>query len=303
MSFIFLTGEYVYKIKKPVDLGYLDYTTLDKRHYFCHQELELNRRLCPGAYLAVVPIIRERGRFSIEGQGEAIEYAVKMKQLPQERMMDVLLPLGGVTVEMVTSVAERLVSFHREAQASQKIAAFGTLDVIRQNTDENFAQTEEYVGISITNDQYQRIKDYTDHFISGNKGLFDKRVTEGRIRDCHGDLHAAHVCFSENICIYDCIEFNDRFRYSDTASEVAFLAMDLDRYQQSGLSQHLVHTYVKLGHDQELVKLLDFYKCYRAYVRGKVESFKLDDRYIPEEEKTRVLTAARNYFQLAESYI
>jgi aminoglycoside phosphotransferase family enzyme len=303
MSFIFLTGEYVYKIKKPVDLGYLDYTTLDKRHYFCHQELELNRRLCPGAYLAVVPIIRERGRFSIEGQGEAIEYAVKMKQLPQERMMDVLLPLGGVTVEMVTSVAERLVSFHREAAANQKIAAFGTLDVIRQNTDENFAQTEEYVGISITTGQYQRIKDYTDHFISGNKGLLDKRVAEGRIRDCHGDLHAAHVCFSENICIYDCIEFNDRFRYSDTASEVAFLAMDLDRYQQSGLSQHLVNNYVTLSHDEELLKLIDFYKCYRAYVRGKVEGFKLHDRYIPEEEKTRVLTAARNYFQLAESYI
>jgi len=177
------------------------------------------------------------------------------------------------------------------------------LDVIRQNTDENFAQTEKYIGTSITAEEYQHIKNYTNNFIDSNASLFDKRVREGKIRDCHGDLHAAHVCFTDDICIYDCIEFNDRFRYSDVASEIAFLAMDLDRYQQAGLSRHLVNTYIELGHDEELLKLLNFYKCYRAYVRGKVESFKLDDPYIPEEEKAKVLTAAQSYFQLAESYV
>jgi aminoglycoside phosphotransferase family enzyme len=303
MSFIFLTGEYVYKIKKPVDLGYLDYTTLEKRHFFCHQELELNRRLCPGAYLAVVPIVEEKGELRIEGRGKAIEYAVKMKQLPQDRMMDVLLPQGQVTPEMVAKVAEKLMGFHQKAETNQKIATFGKLDVIRHNCDENFAQTEKYIGTSITAEQYQHIKNYTNDFIDSNASLFDKRVSEGKIRDCHGDLHAAHVCFTDDICIYDCIEFNDRFRYSDVASEIAFLAMDLDRYQQSGLSRHLVNTYVKLGHDEKLLKLLNFYKCYRAYVRGKVESFKLDDPYIPQEEKAKVLTAAQNYFELAESYI
>jgi len=303
MSFIFLTGEYVYKIKKSVNLGYLDYTTLEKRYFFCHQELELNRRLCPGAYLAVVPIVEEKGELRIEGRGKAIEYAVKMKQLPQDRMMDVLLPRGQVTQEMIAKVAEKLVSFHQKAETNQKIAAFGKLDVIRQNTDENFAQTEKYIGISITAEEYQHIKNYTDNFIDSNTSLFDKRVREGKIRDCHGDLHAAHVCFTDDICIYDCIEFNDRFRYSDVVSEIAFLAMDLDRYQQSGLSLHLVNTYVELSHDEELLKLLNFYKCYRAYVRGKVESFKLDDPYIPEEEKAKLLTAARTYFQLAESYV
>jgi len=303
MSFIFLTGEYVYKIKKPVNLGYLDYTTLEKRHFFCHQELELNRRLCPGAYLAVVPIVEEKGELRIEGRGKAIEYAVKMKQLPQDRMMDVLLPRGQVTLEMVARVAEKLMSFHQKAKTNQEIAAFGKLDVIRQNTDENFAQTEKYIGTSITAEEYQHIKNYTNNFIDSNTSLFDKRVKEGEIRDCHGDLHAAHVCFTDDICIYDCIEFNDRFRYSDVASEIAFLAMDLDRYQQAGLSRHLVNTYVELSHDEELLKLLNFYKCYRAYVRGKVESFKLDDPYIPEEEKAKVLTAAQSYFQLAESYV
>jgi len=310
MSFIFLTGEYVYKIKKPVNLGYLDYTTLEKRHFFCHQELELNRRLCPGAYLAVVPITmslrgakRRSNLVEVEGRGKAIEYAVKMKQLPQDRMMDVLLPRGQVTLEMVARVAEKLMSFHQKAETNQKIAAFGKLDIIRHNCDENFAQTEKYIGLTIFRATYERIKSYTDDFIRSNTRLFDKRVREGKIRDCHGDLHAAHVCFTDDICIYDCIEFNDRFRYSDTASEIAFLAMDLDRYQQAGLSRHLVNTYVGLGHDEELLKLLNFYKCYRAYVRGKVESFKLDDPYIPEEEKTKVLTTARSYFKLAESYV
>ncbi|TET41339.1 MAG: gluconokinase [Dehalococcoidia bacterium] len=303
MSFIFLTGEYVYKIKKSVNLGYLDYTTLEKRHFFCHQELELNRRLCPGAYLAVVPIVEEKGELCIEGLGKTIEYAVKMKQLPHDRMMDVLLPKDQVTPEMVARVAEKLTGFHQKAETNQEIAAFGRLDVIHQNTDENFAQTEKYIGTSITAEKYQYIKNYTNNFIDSNASLFDKRVREGKIRDCHGDLHAAHVCFTDDICIYDCIEFNDRFRYSDVASEIAFLAMDLDRYQQAGLSRHLVNTCVKLGHDEELLKLLNFYKCYRAYVRGKVESFKLDDPYIPEEEKAKVLTAARGYFQLAGSYV
>jgi hypothetical protein len=303
MSFIFLTGEYVYKIKKPVNLGYLDYTTLEKRHFFCHQELELNRRLCPGAYLAVVPIVEEKGELCIEGLGKTIEYAVKMKQLPHDRMMDVLLPKDQVTPEMVARVAEKLTGFHQKAETNQEIAAFGRLDVIHQNTDENFAQTEKYIGTSITAEKYQYIKNYTNNFIDSNASLFDKRAREGKIRDCHGDLHAAHVCFTDGICIYDCIEFNDRFRYSDVVSEIAFLAMDLDRYQQAGLSRHLVNTYVGLSQDDELLKLLDFYKCYRAYVRGKVESFKLDDPYIPEEEKANVLTAARGYFQLAGSYV
>jgi aminoglycoside phosphotransferase family enzyme len=302
MSFIFLTGEYVYKIKKPVNLGYLDYTTLEKRRFFCHQELELNRRLCPSAYLAVVQIVEEKDGVHIEGQGKAIEYAVKMKQLPQDRMMDVLLPRGQVTPEMVARVAAKLVGFHQKAETSPEIAAFGILDVIRQNCNENFAQTDKYIGLTIFRAKYERIKGYTDNFIKGQASLFEKRIREGKIKDCHGDLHAAHVCFTDDICIYDCIEFNDRFRYSDVASEVAFLAMDLDRYQQAGLSRHLVNTYVELSHDAELLKLLDFYKCYRAYVRGKVESFKLDDPYIPEEEKARVLAAAQGYFQLAESY-
>ena len=133
--------------------------------------------------------------------------------------------------------------------------------------------------------------------------MFHRRIADGRIRDCHGDLHAAHVCFADDIYIYDCIEFNDRFRYCDVASEVAFLAMDLDHYGRTDLSHSFVNAYVALSQDAELKQLLDFYKCYRAYVRGKVEGFKLDDAHISPEEKTRVLAKAMSYFELAESSV
>ncbi len=302
MSFVFLTDNYVYKVKKPVNLGYLDYTTLERRHFYCQREVELNRRLCPDVYLGVVPITQSKGDIFIEGQGEVIEYAVKMRRLPQQAMMDVLLTNNRVSPEMVYSVAQKLAEFHQEAETNASISTFGNLNTIIQNTDENFTQTEKYIGITISREKYQRIKEYTDSFIKKNASLFHKRIADGRIRDCHGDLHAAHICFLNGICIYDCIEFNDRFRYCDVASEVAFLAMDLDHYGRADLSRSFVNAYISRSRDKELRQLLNFYKCYRAYVRGKVESFKLDDPHISDEEKGRTLAIARSYFELTESY-
>jgi aminoglycoside phosphotransferase family enzyme len=303
MSFVFITDDYVYKVKKPVNLGYLDYTTLEKRRFYCQQEVELNRRLCADVYLSVVPIIKHKDSILVEGRGKAMEYAVKMRRLPQEAMMDVLLASNQVSPQMVTGVAYKLAEFHRSAETSANISTFGDLNTIIQNTDENFAQTEKYFGSTISQEQYRHIKDYTQVFIEKNTPLFHKRVAEGRIRDCHGDLHAAHICFTNDICIYDCIEFNERFRYCDVASEVAFLAMDLDHHGRTDLSRSFVQSYVNNSQDNGLMELLNFYKCYRAYVRGKVESFKLDDPYISEEEKARILAIARRYFELAGSYI
>jgi len=303
MSFAFLTDEYVYKVKKPVDFGFLDYTTLEKRLFYCQREVELNRRLSPDVYLGVVKITQEKGSFTVNGKSTAIEYAVKMRRLPQDRMMNVLLAQNLVSPGMVASVSDKLSVFHREAETNNSISAYGGLDTITQNTAENFTQTEKYIGQTISRSQYEHIKNFTDAFIENSTALFQKRMAEGRIRDCHGDLHAAHICFTAELAIYDCIEFNDRFRYCDVASEVAFLAMDLDRYRQSDLSRHFVTAYVAQMQDEELLKLLDFYKCYRAYVRGKVESFQLDDPYTSEEEKSRVSASARRYFELAESYV
>ena len=303
MSFAFLTDEYVYKVKKPVDFGFLDYTTLEKRRFYCQREVELNRRLSPDVYLGVVKITQEKGSFIVNGRGTAIEYAVKMRRLPQGRMMNVLLAQNLVSPEMVSAVAEKVAAFHREAETSDSISAFGGLATITQNTAENFTQTEKYIGQTISRSQYEHIKNFTDEFIESNTALFQKRMAEGRIRDCHGDLHSAHICLTTELAIYDCIEFNDRFRYCDVASEVAFLGMDLDRHQKADLSRHFVAAYVAQSQDKGLLKLLDFYKCYRAYVRGKVESFQLDDPYTSEEGKNRVKGSARRYFELAESYV
>jgi aminoglycoside phosphotransferase family enzyme len=303
MSFVLIAGDFVYKVKKPVNLGYLDYTTLAKRHFFCQREVELNRRLCPDAYLGVVPIVKARGKINLGGRGRVIDYAVKMCYLPQDRMMNVLLAANQVSTEMVTRVAQKLVEFHQEAETSATISVFGDIGTIRVNTEENFDQTEKSIGRTISPEKYERIKNYTRRFIENNASVFRQRVAGGRIRDCHGDLHAAHICFTDGICIYDCIEFNDRFRYCDVASEIAFLAMDLDHYGRADLSRSFVSAYTGFSRDQGLLKLLNFYKCYRAYVRGKVESFKLDDPYISEEEKAKTLAIARKYFELAEEYI
>jgi len=303
MSYVFIAGDYVYKTKKPVDFGFLDYTTLDKRLTFCIKELELNRRLCPEAYLEVVPVTEDDGRIVMDGKGAVKEYAVKMRRLPREAMMDALLPENKVTPEMLARVAAVLSDFHLKASTGGDIDEFGGTDSVFRNTDENFTQTEKYIGITVSPETHQRIRTWNADFLKTNEALFHKRVDEGRIRDCHGDLHAAHICFTEKICIYDCIEFNDRFRYCDVASEVAFLAMDLDHYGRSDLSSDFIDAYVKESDDEELKKLLNFYKCYRACVRGKVGCFQYADAYIDPAEKAKILENTRSYFKLAESYI
>jgi len=302
MSFVFLAGEYAYKIKKPVNLGYLDYTTLEQRRFFCEQELRLNRRLCEKAYLAVLPVVRTPSGISLGGDGEILEYAVKMRKLPQERMLSALLEHNQVSPEMLLPLAIRLVEFHTRAQTGPQISAMGTIAAIRVNADENFTQTEKYIGKTITAQQFRQIKEFTELTLQSKARIFNQRVSGGRIRDCHGDLHAGHICFEDGICVFDCIEFNDRFRYCDVASEIAFLAMDLDHYGRADLSRAFINAYVEHSQDYQIREILKFYKCYRAYVRGKVSCFKYDDPYITGTEQQRALEDARSYFDLAGSY-
>ena len=302
MSFVFLAGDYAYKVKKPVNLGYLDYTSLAKRRFYCEQEVRLNSRLCPEFYLGVIPITRSGSVISLDSQGEAIEYAVKMLRLPQDRLMNFLLERDRVSAAMVQQLSHKLADFHARAETNSYISSFGKIEAVRLNAGENFAQAEKYIGIAVTPVQYQRIKDYTLGILKEKAGLFEQRVSDGRIRDGHGDLYAQHICFCDGICIFDCIEFNDRFRYGDVAAEVAFMAMDLDHYGRADLSRHFVDAYVTRGGDTQIGELLKFYKCYRAYVRGKVECFNFDDPYISAREKDQALEAARSYFDLAGSY-
>jgi aminoglycoside phosphotransferase family enzyme/predicted kinase len=303
ISAIFFSGEHVYKVKKPVNFGFLDFTTLEKRKYYCQQEVDLNRRLAQDVYLGVVEIRSHEGRtFMEEGPGEVIEYAVKMKRLPQDCMMDQWLAKGALTPEVVERIAAKIAHFHAQAAATPEISKFGNIQTIRGNLEENFSQTEKYVGRIVSPDLYREIIEANRRFLERHPSLFQKRIADGKVRDCHGDLHLQHICLGERILIFDCIEFNQRFRYSDVGADIAFLLMDLDYHKQPLLSADLASHYLRISQDWALFLLLDFYKSYRAYVRAKVTSFRLDDPNISTEAKSSTLKEARRYYLLSHSY-
>ena len=302
ISHIFLTGGFVYKIKKPVDFGFLDFTTLAKRRYFCRQEVVLNRRLTQDVYLGVVKITFEKGRPVINGKGPSLEYAVLMREMPQERMMDRLLKTGKVGKKDILGLVRKLVPFYRMSRTGQGVNPFGRVEIIAKNTEENFIQTQPYVGRLVGKRTYDRIVSGNREFLKKEKALFRKRIQEGRIRDCHGDLHSGNICIDKEIQIYDCIEFNHRFRYSDTACDLAFLCMDLDFHGYPELSKLLIKEYVQRSGDRELPRLLHFYKGYRAYVRAKVHSFSLDEPDLSPKEKRNHFQLAKKYYHLAYQY-
>ena len=301
ISFVFLTRNLVYKVKKAVNLGFLDFTTLEKRRFFCEKELELNRRLCRDMYLEVVPI-NKADAIKVKGEGETVEYAVKMKRMPQEKMMSKLLEENKVDGGLVDRIAKIIAEFHSKAETNRRIRDFGSLAVIETNWKENFDQTEEYVGITIPAEDFKLIREKVEIFMERGVPLFEKRMAENRVRDCHGDIHSGNIFVTNGIYIFDVIEFNDRFRYSDVAADVAFLAMDLDFKGRTDLSNLFVEKYGEYSGDQELPKLLPFYKCYRAYVRGKVVGFKLKDPNVRSEEKSMAANEAEAYFKLAVEY-
>jgi hypothetical protein len=298
ISFVFLTRNFVYKVKKAVDLGFLDFTTLEKRRFFCDKELELNRRLCEGMYLEVVPI-NKSNIIKIEGEGETVEYAVKMKRMPQEKMMSRLLEKNKVDDKLIDKIAKIVADFHAKAETNSRIGEFGSLAIIETNWKENFDQTREFIGKTIFIEDFKLIHERIEEFMNKNVPLFEMRIMEDRVRDCHGDIHSGNIFVADRIYIFDAIEFNERFRYSDVASDIAFLAMDLEFKGRIDLSNFFVERYVEYSGDQELMKLVPFYKCYRAYVRGKVTSFKLKDSSLSNDEKKAATKEAEAYFKLA----
>ena len=302
VSYLLFTPEFVYKIKKAVNFGFLDFTSLDKRRFYCDEEVRLNRRLAPEAYIGVVGITEKGGRYFMDGEGEPIEYAVKMRRLSEERSLDRMLASGIVTEELIRRIAHVLAAFHKNAAASGHISGFGSLEVIRENTGENFSQTEPFIGKTISQGLFLKIKEYTESFIRANSSLFEKRVSEGFIRDCHGDIHSEHVFAEDGIEIIDCIEFNERFRFSDVVADEAFLSMDLDYHNRHDLSEALDLAYFNESGDREGERLLNFYKCYRAYVRGKVEGFKAFEEEVEEAERTDALLSALYHFYLSGLY-
>jgi len=304
ISWVFLTGNFVYKIKKPVDFGFLDFTTLEKRKKFCKKEVEINRMFSPDVYIGFVPVNRF-GNYSIKinGPGETIDYAVKMKQLPQELLMDRLLDKNQVETKDMERIVDMLIKFYSKTQTFRDPHSIGSLETVKFNWNENFKQTREFIGKTIEKQMFEEIKQRIESFMDKNRELFDKRLKEGFVKRCHGDLHSGNIfIIDQKVCIFDAIEFNDRFAVSDVASDIAFLSMDLESRKRKYLSEYLIRRYVEDTGDIDLEKLLDFYRCYRAYVRGKVISFRINDPNLLDFEKKEAADKAKVYFQLASEY-
>jgi len=301
ISWVFVAPPFVFKVKKAVNFGFLDFSSLEKRRHFCQREVELNRRLCPEVYLGVVPIYRTGVDFSFKADGEVVEYGVKMKQLPGGWFLNELLAKGLVGKKEINRVISCLHRFYESETPSQEIEEWGTPEKLKISTDENFAQVERFIEKTISPAAFETIRHFTNKFYAANEKLFCKRIQEHRIRDCHGDLHLDHVHLTpEATTIFDCIEFNDRFRFIDIANDLAFLAMDFDFEGRSDLANLLLQTAARDFRDPEMLNVSDFYKCYRAFVRGKVESIQAiePETVNPEEHIKRAV----RYFRLALRY-
>ncbi|HEX3036257.1 MAG TPA: AAA family ATPase [Thermodesulfobacteriota bacterium] len=301
-SHVFVASPFVYKVRKPVDLGFLDFSTLEKRKHFCEKEVELNSRLCD-IYLGVEEISL-RGNSLALGKGDrTVEYAVKMKKLLDDYFLKNLLARNKVTKGDLLRVVEKLVEFYKAQPHEKHISDFGKPERIKINIDENFSLAKKFIGKTISPAAYDAIKFYSDTFFENKSYVLLDRIRRGFIKDCHGDLHLEHINLSpQGVCIYDCIEFNDRFRYIDIASDIAFLAMDLDFNDRSTFADFILSEISKRMDDKTIFEVIDFYKCYRAYVRGKVESIKSDEPEVSEEDKKASRERAKKYFQLALRY-
>jgi aminoglycoside phosphotransferase family enzyme/predicted kinase len=305
VSHLFFAGDYVYKVKKPVDLGFLDFSTLEKRRAAAVAEIELNRRVAPDVYLDVAAVHRdEDGRLSFGAPAIVEEVAVVMKRLPEEQRLSKLIDTGAATVEMMRGIGQLVADFHSRAATSAQIQTFGSLDTIRQNWDENFEQTEPFIGRTLTFRTWELCKEAIERYMRVYADLFEKRIQAGWIRDCHGDLQTDDIFIDPETGaahVLDCIEFNERFRYSDTLADIAFLSMDLRNRGRDDLAKALLDAYYRASADVRLPSLLRFYESYRAYVRGKVRSFVIDQTGPSAEVKAAATDEARRFFDLSLS--
>jgi hypothetical protein len=304
ISYLLFTPEFVYKIKKPVDFGFLDFTTLARRLHFCHEEVRLNRRLAPDVYLGVVEITSREGRVFMEGTGEVVEYAVKMRRLEPGTILEGMLPriTSAAADKMIKRVAGTIAAFHENTPACAASSGAGTPQDLKKKIDENLSQTAAFIGVTLSREQFESIKGYSLGFIANNTELLKRRVESGFIRDCHGDIHSEHISIGERIAIIDCIEFNERFRFSDVVADIAFLSMDLDFHNRADLAKKLDASYFEATGDREGSALMNFYKTYRACIRGKVEGLKHLEPEVTETEKEEAYINARHHFHLAGEY-
>jgi len=302
-SYVLLTGDYAYKLKKPVDFGFLNYSTLEKRQHFCQEELRLNSIAAPEIYLEVLPITRDGDQYQLEGTGEVVEYALKMRQFPQETLFSSMFERGELQQQHIVELGQVVAQYHAQAATNDYISSFGEVSQVRAAFDENYQQTEKYVGIAQTQQQFDETKDYTDNFFRERTELFQNRVMNNFIRECHGDLHLRNIClWQDKVMLFDCIEFNEPFRFVDVMYDVAFAIMDLEARNGKELANIFLNTYIEQTGDYEGLQVLPLYLSRQAYVRAKVTSFLLDDPSVPQTAKQQATSTAADYYRLAWEY-
>lgn len=303
ISHVFLTGSFVYKVKKPVNFGFLDFSTLEKRRKYCEAELTLNHRLSRGIYVNMVGISIENNRLNMEGRGETVEYAVKMRQLSEDRVMSRLLEQDSLEPQAVETLARFLVNFYEKTIRFDSSGVSELLAAVWTSCDENFRLIEQFSGKLFDDRLFRQVVSMSHAFFLEKRPLFQNRISGGYVRDCHGDLRTEHIYFTkEGIQVIDCIEFNRRLRRLDVISDLAFLLMDLDFQGFSHLSRRLAGTYLDLTGDNDALLLMNFYKCYRAVVRLKVSCLRFQELDADSDAGQSVLKDIARYLALAHHY-
>src|SRR5687768_5579961 len=276
ISHIFLAGDLVYKIKKPVKFSFLNFSTLGKRRHFLQEELRLNRRLSPSVYLGVLPIALDESGWRLGGRGKPAEYTLAMRRLPEKRMLDFLIETKQAMPAMMEQLAIHLADFHGSAEPLTGIKPEMNWATVQTEWNQNLAELKPRLAGAADRRALEVLDRFGADFLGRNRDLFARRVTDGWIRDVHGDLHAEHICFAqEGIQIFDCIEFSDELRRCDLASEIAFLLMDMSVRGGETLRAPFLSQYRECLPDPEMPPLLPFFECYRALVRAKVHALRV----------------------------
>ncbi len=299
LSYVFLTPTRVYKIKKAVDLGFADFSTLARRRRFCRVEVEINRRLAPRVYLGVEPVVLVSGRPVVGVRGGAVEYAVVMRRLPDSRLLSRQLRRGPGDYPLVTRVADRLARFYGQVKLATGDRDTGAGPLARVVRD-NFKVLERFSGDLFNAEALASLRGWSERELAAMRPRIEQRARAGRSVEGHGDLHLAHIYVNDEIEILDGTEFSRRFRAGDYAKDVAFLAMDLEARDRHDLSRHFIRILARRLHDPDLPRLLPFYKAYRALVRAKVNALLAGEREVPIEARQAGARRARRYFKLAE---
>jgi len=303
ISWVILTGEFAYKIKKPVNFGFLDFSTLQKRRKCCELEIRLNRRLAADIYLDVVAITGTSNRPRVAVVGEAFEYAVKMKQFSQTALLDYMQENGELKFHHMDALARMVADFHQKVEVASEFVEYGNKSCLYHPVEENFLQIGEHLDTEPYETNLLELMQWSRLEFEKRELIFVQRKHDGYVRECHGDMHLRNLVWLNNRpAAFDCIEFNPQLSWIDVMSEVAFLVMDLQSRQQHDLAQRFLNQYLEATGDYAGLVVLPFYLCYRALVRAKVDSLRLSQQDITEREKEQFHAEFESYLQLATAY-